>query len=54
MPTHEFECRSDILSTCPDGKAYEPRSVMKVKNENTDTPNNLCKSTNKKFIRIGK
>ena len=54
MPRDKFESRSDLFSTCLDGKPYEPRSIIKVKNEITDTPNVLYKSTGKNVISIGK
>ena len=54
MPRDKFESRSDLFPTCHDGKPYEPRSIIKVKNEITDTPNVLCKSTGKNVISIGK
>ena len=53
-PRDKFESRSEFISTCSDGNLYEPRSIIKVRNEIADTPNGLCKFTDKNIISIGK
>ena len=54
MPRDKFESISEFISTCSDGNPYEPRSIIKVRNEIADTPNGLCKFTDKNVISIGK